>query len=97
VNKFIVEYSDPQSGDWLNVWTATNRLPKIVRITMAMGKLDQFSSAPQEEVFATLALPAQPVPTQWEMPTLGGGGPGGGGGPNIKLKPGGGGVQVSPK
>ena len=45
VKQFIVEYIDPQSGDWIPEWTYTNQLPREVRVTVALGNHDQFSNA----------------------------------------------------
>jgi hypothetical protein len=75
VTKFIVEYSDPKTGDWLSEWNASNTLPREVRITLGLGRLDSFSSHPQDVMVGVVALPALPVPQQWQMPL----GPGGAG------------------
>jgi prepilin-type N-terminal cleavage/methylation domain-containing protein len=77
VNKFIVEFIDPQTGDWISEWANTNRLPREVRLTVALGHLDQFSSRPQEALVGTVALPAQPVRVEWQMPITGPAGVGG--------------------
>lgn len=76
VTKFIVEYTDPQTGDWVSDWKASNSMPREVRITLGLGHLDQYSSHPQDVMVGVVALPALPVPLQWQMPLLG---PGGGG------------------
>jgi len=76
VTKFIVEYYDPRTGDWLSEWAASNTLPREVKITLGLGRLDQFSSHPQDVMVGVVALPALPVPQQWQIP-LGGGGNGG--------------------
>lgn len=78
VSKFIVEYSDPKTGDWLSDWDASNTLPREVRITLGLGRLDNFSSHPQDVVVSVVALPALPVPQQFQMPV----GAGAGGGTN---------------
>jgi hypothetical protein len=73
VNKFLVDFWDPDQGDWSSEWTMSNQLPKMVRITLALGHLDQFSTRAQEAMVAVVALPAQAVRPQWQMPQLGGG------------------------
>ncbi len=58
VSKFILEFWDQKSGDWATEWSTTNRLPQMVRITLGLGRLDQYSSQPQELMFGVVALPA---------------------------------------
>ncbi len=74
VKQFIVEYIDPQSGDWIPEWTYTNQLPREVRVTVALGNHDQFSNKAGEALVETVALPSQVVPLLMQMPL----GPGGG-------------------
>jgi len=66
VNQFIVEFIDPNTGDWTSEWDNTNQLPKKVRVTLTLG--DKFSDRPQESMVGTVALPAQPVQGVWQMP-----------------------------
>lgn len=75
VKAFIVEYIDPQSGDWISEWTQTNQLPREVRVTVGLGNRDQFSNQAQEALVETVALPAQAVPLQVQMPNGPGGAP----------------------
>ena len=56
VSRFIVEFMDPQSGDWVQEWTLTNTLPREIRITLGLGHLDQFSSHPQDEMVSVAGL-----------------------------------------
>jgi hypothetical protein len=97
VTKFIVEYSDPQTGDWISDWKTSNALPREVRITLGLGHLDQYSSHPQDVMVGVVALPSVPVLLQWQMPQLG---PGAGGGTNGSNVLGGGargpGVGINP-
>jgi prepilin-type N-terminal cleavage/methylation domain-containing protein len=74
VNQFIVEFTDPNTGDWTSDWVNTNQLPKKVRVTLTLG--DKFSDKPQESMVGTVALIAQPVQGVWQMP-VGGVGMGG--------------------
>ena len=95
VNKFLLEFWDQRTGDWTSEWAATNQLPQMVRVTVALGHLDQFSSKAQEAVVGTVALPALPVQMAWQSPIVApnrgqngtnfpGGGQGPGGRPGIK-------------
>jgi prepilin-type N-terminal cleavage/methylation domain-containing protein len=68
VKQFIVEYIDPQSGDWISQWTYTNQLPREVRVTVGLGNHDQFSNKAEEAMVETVALPAQAVPLMVQMP-----------------------------
>jgi len=64
VVKFLVEFIDPKTGDWIPEWTYTNQLPKAARITVGMGHLDQFSDKAQDVRVEVVALPAVSVPPQ---------------------------------
>ncbi|WP_160164695.1 prepilin-type N-terminal cleavage/methylation domain-containing protein [Pedosphaera parvula] len=70
VDKFLVEFWDPQQADYVSTWTQTNTLPPMVRFTVALGKVDQFSSKPQDPMMDVVALPAQAVRVDWQMPVL---------------------------
>jgi prepilin-type N-terminal cleavage/methylation domain-containing protein len=90
VSKFLVEYPDPQTGDWVTDWTQTNRLPTEVLITLQLGKLDQYSASQnQPEQVNIVALPAIVVQPGWQVSGPNGQVPGGGaagnGGQNINL------------
>lgn len=75
VKQFIVEYIDPQSGDWISEWTYTNQLPREVRVTVGLGNQDEFSNQAEQAMVETVALPAQAVPLMVQMPRGPGGGP----------------------
>jgi type II secretory pathway pseudopilin PulG len=90
VNKFMLEYWDPQSGDYATEWDNTNMLPKLVRITLALGHSDEYGGKPTDVMYSVVALPAQAVHPEWESAQAGGGpgtppttgfGQGGGGNP----------------
>jgi len=68
VDKFIVEYIDPKSGDWISDWTLTNQLPREVRIQLALGHEDRNITEPLEVMVGTVAIPAAPVRIEWQMP-----------------------------
>jgi prepilin-type N-terminal cleavage/methylation domain-containing protein len=84
VTKFLVSFAPPPSnptGDWSTDWPTTNQLPSMAVIEMALGKVDQFSTRPEEEIVDAISLPAQPVRVEWQMPIVQGGpGVSGGGG-----------------
>jgi hypothetical protein len=66
VDKFIVEYIDPKTGDWVSEWTQTNLLPREVRVQLAVGHA-QGGKALEVQV-GTVAMPAAPVRVEWQMP-----------------------------
>ena len=69
VQKFIVEYIDPKTGDWVPEWVNTNQLPRDVRIQLALGHEDRNVTQPLEVMVGTVAIPAQPVRRiEWQMP-----------------------------
>jgi len=78
VTKFLVEYVDPKTGDWDTEWTSTNLLPKEVRITLGLGRLDQFSTHPQEDIINIVAIPSASVRPEWQAGQPGGGAGAGG-------------------
>jgi hypothetical protein len=68
VNKFIVEYIDPKTGEWVPEWVNTNQLPREVRIQLAIGHSDRNITAPLEVMVGTVAIPGQPIRIEWQMP-----------------------------
>ena len=66
VDKFIVEYIDPKTGDWIPDWQLTNQLPREVRIQLAMGHADNGKAL--EVMVGTVAMASQPVQLPWQMP-----------------------------
>jgi general secretion pathway protein J len=86
VSKFVIEFIDPNTGDWTQEWVQTNALPREVRITLGLGHLDQFSSKPQDVMVDVVAIPSIAVPTAWQAPQN----PGRQGAPNNNGAPGGG-------
>ena len=97
VQFFIVEYWGQQREDqqwaWVPEWTSTNALPKLVRVSLAIGKAGK-SGAAQDVVTRVIALPSNAVRPDWQMPIGLGGVPGGGSGnPNQPgTRPGRGGI-----
>ena len=67
VQKFIVEYIDPKTGDWVPEWLTSNQLPREVRIQLALGQ-DNNSTEAIEAMIGTVAIPGQPVHIEWQMP-----------------------------
>jgi hypothetical protein len=68
VQKFIIEYIDPKTGEWVPEWVSSNTLPREVRVQLALGHSDMNSTQPLEVMIGTVAIPAQPVRIEWQMP-----------------------------
>lgn len=68
VEKFIVEFTDPKSGDWITEWPTTNQLPRKVRVQLALHNGDSYSSQPSDVLVGTVAIAAQAVRVEWQMP-----------------------------
>lgn len=68
VDTFIVEYIDPKTGDWIRDWTNAVMLPREVRFQLAIGHTDRSFTRSLETMVGTVALAAQPVPIEWQMP-----------------------------
>jgi type II secretory pathway component PulJ len=68
VDMFLVEYIDPKTGDWVPEWQLTNQLPREVRIQLALGHPEGNATEPLETMVGTVAMSAQPVRIEWQMP-----------------------------
>ena len=60
VTHFQLAFLDPTKGEWLEEWTKTNVLPKIVQISLGLGKSGT-SGKPSELVYSLVALPSEAV------------------------------------
>jgi len=58
VSLFVLEFWDMRQNDWVTEWINTNQLPKMVRISLGMGKVAGSSSQPQDLVTRVVALPS---------------------------------------
>jgi general secretion pathway protein J len=73
VKGLVLEFWNPSRNEWLEEWTQTNQLPKMVKVTLQMAPPDQpsrGSSRPPEEITRIVALPSVMVPAGWQMPQL---------------------------
>lgn len=60
VTHFQLAFLDPTKGEWLEEWTKTNVLPKIVQISLGLGKSGT-TGKPSELVYSLVALPSEAV------------------------------------
>jgi hypothetical protein len=58
VTLFKLAFFDPQKAEWLDEWTYTNRLPKLVQIALGLGKSAGNASKPYDVVYSLVALPS---------------------------------------
>lgn len=74
VKKLEFAFWDSRQNDWRDDWKDTNQIPRLVRITLAMGSAGPYSYswAPQatEEITRVVSVAAMGVPPQWQIPNL---------------------------
>lgn len=71
VNKLEMEFWDNKKNDWINEWTRTNELPKMIKIKLEFHRTNPNQPHAQpvkEEILDIAALPAIMVPTTYQGP-----------------------------
>ena len=58
VSLFTLEFWDMRQNDWVTEWINTNQLPRLVRISLGLGKVSGHSSQPDDLVSRVVALPS---------------------------------------
>jgi len=62
VTRFELEYTDPRKGEWITEWPYTNMLPRLVRVTLGLGKVGGKVSGQSEDLVSRIiAVPAQNI------------------------------------
>jgi prepilin-type N-terminal cleavage/methylation domain-containing protein len=61
VSLFRLDFYDMQKDEWLDEWKYTNQLPKLVQVTLGLGKSHGVGSQPQDVVTRLVALPSVAV------------------------------------
>jgi len=75
VKDLLLEFWNPNRNEWLDEWTQTNQLPKMVKVTLRLVPPGQrYSTQTREEITRIVALPSVMVPAGWQTPRLGVGG-----------------------
>src|SRR2546423_2044451 len=87
VSLFALDFWDMRRNEWVSEWINTNQLPRLVRISLGLGKVPGGSSKPQDLVSRVVALPSLSVAGVQAGP--GPGYPGPGGVPPGSIPPGG--------
>ena len=75
VSLFLLEFwdSNPRVNDWVSEWKATNALPKLMRVSLGLGKDPQRPSEPQDLYTREIGLPATAVQPAWQVALAGAG------------------------
>ena len=70
VSKMAFEFWDDRKKDWVSDWTATNQLPKMLKLTLAFRRATEgnVSFQKEEEVSRIIHLPSIMVPTAVQRP-----------------------------
>lgn len=70
VNKMEFEFWDDRKKDWVDEWTATNQLPKMLKLTLGFTRptAGSYVSSAGEEVSRIIQLPSIMVPTAIQRP-----------------------------
>jgi hypothetical protein len=70
VNKMEFEFWDDRKKDWVDEWTATNQLPKMLKLTLGFTRPNAggYASPQLEEVSRIIQLPSIMVPTAVQRP-----------------------------
>jgi general secretion pathway protein J len=70
VEKMEFAFWDDRKKDWVDEWTATNQLPKMLKLTLAFSRPGQANAAfeTQEKVTRLIQLPSIMVPRAVQLP-----------------------------
>jgi type II secretion system protein J len=70
VDKLVLGFWDTRLNDWVDSWTQTNQLPKLIKVTVEFAEFSHSHSYSQrkEAVTRLVALPSITVPANWQMP-----------------------------
>lgn len=71
---FILEFWDPQRGEWMADFKATNSLPRMMRVTIGWGHAPNKPREPAEIISRQIAIPASAVTGEIQRPQVGVGG-----------------------
>lgn len=66
VTFFQLLFFDPLKAEWLQEWTKTNQLPKIVQIALGLGRSANNSGKPSELVYSLVSLPSDTILGAWQ-------------------------------
>ena len=77
VKDLLLEFWNANANEWVEEWSQSNSLPKMVKVTLRLADPNQaYVSSQQEEITRIVALPSITVPAVMQVPNLTGvGGP----------------------
>ncbi len=67
VQEFQLQFWDMRLNDWIDEWTQTNQIPKLVMVTIKLSD-NAYSSQISEEITRIVAIPAMAVQPGWQQP-----------------------------
>jgi type II secretion system protein J len=70
VEKMDFEFWDTRQNKWLDEWTQTNQLPKLLKLNIRFsnGQINgSYSTAPDREMSRIIALPSMTVPSSYQV------------------------------
>jgi general secretion pathway protein J len=67
VKELRLEFWDMRKG-WIEEWTQTNQLPKMVKISLQLGQGGSYSTQVGEEIVRIVGLPSSGVQAVWQVP-----------------------------
>jgi type II secretion system protein J len=73
VKEMSFQFWDARAKDWVDDWSQTNQLPKLVKVALRFGTTPSVQT--RDEVTRIIALPSIAVPAVWQMPSPQGRGP----------------------
>jgi type II secretion system protein J len=79
VDKMEFEFWDQRKNDWVDEWTQTNQLPKMLKLTLEFVRRDPDhpygAAVAREEISRIIQLPSAMVPAAFQTPNQTQGGP----------------------
>ena len=76
VRALDLAFWDLRTGDWLEEWTFTNRLPPLVRLTLRLTRPGSQLAQEERLITRVVAIPTRGIPPHFQMPRTGGPVPG---------------------
>ncbi len=74
VRELKFEFWETRRGEWLDEWRDTNTIPKLVRITLSLGRsgasVSSWGAPQKEEVIRVASVAATGTQQSWQMPNL---------------------------
>ena len=67
VQEFQLQFWDQRLNDWIDEWTQTNQIPKLVMLTLKLSD-SPYSTQVHEEVTRIVSIPAMAVQPGWQQP-----------------------------